>query len=391
MYARLGLIAVCGFALSAVCLGGAFALGGGNAVETAISSFGGFGQVSCGVAGPFTADASRTLPWNGDGDRVAVAVAANSFYRPGSGDQLVVKGDPRIVSHVYVRDGVVGIDCNPGGLFFGRAPRIEVTLPGRKFRSFEQRGSGNMQLAGLSQDEAQISIKGSGDIQADGKVDRLTLQIAGSGNLTATGATNSLALDIMGSGDAKLRSLTAKDADVEVNGSGDVELAVRDSSRVSIVGNGSGDITAEGSTDDLKVAMHGSGDARLGALSAKNADVHIAGSSDAEVAPSQSLNAAIAGSGDVHLRTEPEKFDASISGSGEIVHADGKTDDRRSLRRQHARYEEGALRAAALDAAGHGGDDSDAELEQAKARLKARIEAHVARALDQAAIGPDKN
>ena len=32
---------------------------------------------------------------------------ADTFYRAGSGDQLVVKGDPGLVSHVSVRDGVV--------------------------------------------------------------------------------------------------------------------------------------------------------------------------------------------------------------------------------------------------------------------------------------------
>ena len=146
MYARLGLIALSGFALSAICLGGAFALGGGNAVEGAVFNFGGFGMPVCPAAPP-SAASSRTLPWDGGGDRVAVAFAANSYYRPGNGDQLVVKGDPRIISHVTVRGGVVSLDCNPGGFFFGQRQRIEVTLPGRQFRSFEQQGSGNMQLS----------------------------------------------------------------------------------------------------------------------------------------------------------------------------------------------------------------------------------------------------
>ena len=389
MHARLGLIAVCAFVLSAICLGGAFALGGSNVMDGAMFNFGGFGLPSCGAMGPFTATTSRTLPWNGDGDRVAVAVAANSFYGPGNGDQLIVKGDPRIISHVYVRDGVVGIDCNPGGFFFSRSQRIEMTLPGRKFRSFEQRGSGNMRLAGLSQDEAQISIKGSGDIQADGKVDRLTLQIAGSGNLTATGATNSLNLDIMGSGDAKLGNLAARNADVEVNGSGDVELAVRDATTVSIVGNGSGDVVAEGATDNLKVAMHGSGDARLGALSAKNADVHIAGSSDAEVAPSQSLNVGITGSGDVHLRTEPKNIDISIRGSGEIIHPDGRVEDRHHSYERHASADDAATRAAVKEATERDAD-ADEHLARAQAEFSARIKERVARELEKAGVAADR-
>ena len=390
MYARLGLIAFSGFALSAICLGGAFALGGGHAVEGAVFNFGDFGLPLCSAAGQSTAT-SRTLPWDGNGDRVAVALAANTYYRPGSGDQLVVKGDPRIISHVYVRDGVVGIDCNPGRFFLNRRQRVEVTLPGRSFRTFELRGSGNMQLANLSQAEAQILVKGSGDVQADGKVDRLTIEIAGSGNVTARGTTDALDLDINGSGDAKLGSLIAKNADVRVDGSGNAEIAPRGATQVSIVSEGSGDVTAEGSTDNLKVAVHGSGEARLGELSAKNADVHLAGSGDAEIAPYQSLNAGIAGSGDVRLRAEPGKLDASISGSGEIIHADGTTEDRHSLRERHARSEEKALRAAALDATTRDDEESSADLEQAKARLEARIRARVARELDRADIGQGPN
>ena len=384
MRTKLALVAISGFTISALCLGGAFALSGG-AIANADFAFGGFGLPRCEAMGSAVAT-SRTLPWNGDGDRVAVDLPANAFYKPGSGDQLVVKGDPRIISHVYVRDGVVGIDCNPGGgLFFSRPQRIEMTLPGRKFRTFEVRGSGDMQLAALSQPEAQIMIKGSGDVQADGQVDRLTVQIAGSGNLTARGATNALDLDINGSGDALLSGLVAKNADVRIDGSGDVELAARDAGHVSITGNGSGDVTAEGSTDDLKVAMHGSGDAKLGALSAKNADVHLAGSGDAEVAPAQSLTAGIAGSGDVQLRTEPATLDASISGSGEIIHPDGTTQDRRSLRKRHARADEGADRADVAAAAARD-EDADARLERAQTELSARIKERVAHALENAGV-----
>ena len=384
MRGKLLFVALSGFAVSAVCLGGAFALNG-NAVGGAMFDFGGL--PACGPAG--STATSRTLAWDGGEDRVAVAVAANSYYRPGNGDQLVIKGDPRIISHVYVRDGVVGIDCNPGGFFFGRSERIELTLPGRKFRTFELRGSGDMRLAELAQPEAQILIKGSGDVQSDGKIDRLAVEIHGSGDMTASGTTDALNVDIRGSGNAKLGGLTVKSADVRVDGSGDVEIAPRDAASVSIVSNGSGDIDAAGSSDSLKLAMHGSGDARLGGLAVKNAEVRIAGSGDAEVAPSQSLNAGIAGSGDVQLRTEPAKLDASISGSGEIIHPDGTRQDRHHFSQRHARLEDREFKAAMRDETARGHDGSDEDLERAQAGLEARIKARVARELDRAGVGPD--
>ena len=389
MHARLGLVALSAFAVSAVCLGGAFALGG-NAVEGAAFNFGGFGRPLCEANGQSN-PTSRTLPWDGEGDHVAVAVPADSYYRPGNGDQLVVKGAPGIISHVYVRDGLVGIDCNPGGFLFSRPQRIEITLPGRKFRAFEQRGSGNMQLAELSQPEAQISIKGSGGVQADGKIDHLTVLIAGSGDLTAKGAAGALEVAVKGSGAAKLDGLAVKSADVTIDGSGDVEIAPRDAARVSVIDNGSGNVVAEGSTDDLTLAMRGSGNARLGRLAAKNADVKIAGSGEAEIAPADKLNVGIAGSGDVQLRTEPKSLDASIRGSGEVIHPDGRTEDRHHSYQRHARVEDRAIRTAVLGALARDGNEDDDDLERATASLEARIKARVARELDRAEIGSDSN
>ena len=94
MRTKLAAIAMSGFAVSAICLGGAFALGGSAIGDTMLR----YRAVSASrVATPPVRPrvTSRTLPWDGNGDRAAVAVAANTSYRAGSGDQLVVKGDSR--------------------------------------------------------------------------------------------------------------------------------------------------------------------------------------------------------------------------------------------------------------------------------------------------------
>jgi len=387
MRTKLAIVAISGFVLSAVSVSVAFAVGGGT-LGNADFSFGGFGMPSCGLAGPAAAAASRTLPWNGNGDRVAVALAASAYYHPGNGDQLVIKGDPRLISHVYVRDGVVSIDCNQGGFMFSRPEhRIEVTLPGRPFKTFELLGSGDMKLAGLSQPDAEISLKGSGNITADGKFDRLKVLIAGSGDIAATGSTEDLNLDVEGSGDAKLAGLTAKNADVSIDGSGDVEIAPRDATNVTISDEGSGGVKAEGTTGNLKIEMEGSGDAKLGGLVAKSADVHISGSGEAEIAPEDRLNVSIGGSGDVTLRREPKSIDVSIGGSGEVIHSDGRREDRRSHER-HARAE--AISGSAVAAAMAHDGDADAHLARAQADFAARIKERVAHELEKADIDDDR-
>ena len=378
MRTKLAVIAVSGFAVSAICLGGAFALGG-SAVGDSILDIGDFGQPRCDTAGP-SAVISRTLPWDGDGDRAAVAVVANTYYRAGSGDQLVVRGDSRIVSHVYVRNGVVGVDCRTGSVFHSNPERIEVTLPGRNFRSFAQLSSGDMRLAALSQPEAKISVEGSGSIEADGKIERLTAVIDGSGNLAVTGNAGSLDLTVEGSGDAKLGELVVKNADVTIAGSGDVEISPQGASRVAITGEGSGDVKAAGTADTLKVKVRGSGDMKLGGLRARNADVDIAGSGEVEVAPQDALVVGIDGSGDVTLRSEPKKLEASIAGSGYITHPDGTRQDRHSHDR-HARLEREDFGAIVDEAAARGGPPDPDELDRATAKLKARIRHQVAQSL----------
>jgi hypothetical protein len=373
MRSKLALIAISGFAVSAVCLGGAFALGG-EAVGDAIMGVGNFGQPSCQIGGPLT---SRTLPWDGGNDRVAVEMHADATYQAGSGDQLVIKGDPGMVSHVYVRDGVVGIDCR-NNFHFGKSPRLEITLPGRPFRTFEQRGSGNMRLAGLVQPDTKLSIEGSGDIQADAKVERLTVRVAGSGDVTATGSAGALDVNLEGSGDVKLSGLATKSAHVKIDGSGNVEVAPQDASRVDVISEGSGDFEAAGTTNNLTVSVEGSGDMKLGRLAAGIVNVGIHGSGNVDVAPRDALKVEIDGSGDVTLRNEPKKIETSIAGSGDIIHADGTRQSRHSER--HARTDED-LGAVIDRAAAEGRAPEPDELERAKAKLKARIRHEIAQGL----------
>ncbi|MES2295098.1 MAG: DUF2807 domain-containing protein [Pseudomonadota bacterium] len=305
MRTKLAIIAVSGFAISAVCLGGAFALGG-RALGTAV-----FGTDLASLADlprcdtkaqPVATASSRSLPWDGNGDRAAVALPANVHYQAGSGDQLVVKGDPDFVAHIRVKDGLVSLDCN-GNFHFNKDDRIDVTLPGRRtFKSFALLGTGDVQLSGLSQPEVKLSIAGAGDIRADGK------------------------------------------------------------------------------TDNLKVDVRGSGNLKLGDLAAKTVDVDIKGSGKAEVAPEDSLNVDLAGSGTIYLRREPKKIETSIHGSGHIVHPDGTSQGGRAYER-HARAEDAAIRMAVLKALENDDDMDRDDMERAKHRLKERIRARVAQEL----------
>ena len=349
MRTKLAMIALSGFAVSAVCLGGAFALGGGQLGDATLnlSDFGdSFGMPRCDATGtPASTAETRSLPWDGGEDRAAIAIPATTHYQAGNGDQLVVKGDPAIISHVRVHNGVVSLDCRNGFMNWSGNNRVDVTLPGRRtFQKFEMMGSGNMQLSGLSQPEAKVEIDGSGTIETDGKVDRLHLEI-----------------------------------------------------------DGSGTVQSKGQTDDVRVEVNGSGNVRLGDLVDRDAHVDISGSGKVEIAPQNSLNVDISGSGTIYLRTEPKSIESDFSGSGKIVHANGTVDDRHErhaeLERTYRRHAVPAgsdgngdeINAIVQDAIRHGRSPDPDKLHAAEDRLNAKIREKVAKELDKVDLDDSDN
>jgi hypothetical protein len=239
MRTKLAMIALSGFTVAAVCLGGAFALDSGKLKDSLIS-FGDSDSPRCDLS--LTGQqATRNLAWDGR-DTAAVAVPANIHYRRGQGDQVVVTGDSALVPHIHVVDGAVRLDCRIRGL---RGTRLEVTLPGREFEGFTIAGVGDMSLENIDQPDLKITVAGAGNVAASGNVKRLELQVAGAS------------------------------------------------------------------------------DAKLAGLAVDRVAVHIAGSSQIDVAPKDDLEANIVGSGTVMLHSEPKNIETHIIGSGRIIHPDG--------------------------------------------------------------------
>jgi hypothetical protein len=320
MRTKLAIIAVSGFAISAVCLGGAFALGG-NAIGNAVFDFDGFDLPRCDTADKSAAGAdTRALAWDSS-DRAAIALPANTHYQAGAGDQLVVKGDPVIISHIRVRNGVVGLDCHG---FLGDSGRIDITLPGkRSFRTFEVMGTGNMDIAGVSQSEVALKVAGAGTITADAKVSKLDMDVSGSGTVEAKGQTDKLNVDVSGSGKIRAGELQTNDADLDVSGLGNIE-----------------------------------------------------------VAPQGALNVDLSGAGTIYLKKEPRSIQSDMSGAGHIVHPDGESQgSTRHMR--HARANGPDLDVIIQEAVASGREPDQDELDAAKDKLSQRIRERVARELEK--------
>jgi len=81
---------------------------------------------------------------------------------------------------------------------------------------------------------------------------------------------------------------------------------------------GSGDVRATGKVEHLDAAIAGSGDLHLDGLEAREAKVSVSGSGDVDVWASETLVASVSGSGDVTYRGEP-KVTKSVAGSGSVA------------------------------------------------------------------------
>ena len=125
-------------------------------------------------------------------------------------------------------------------------------------------------------------------------------------------------VSLAGSGDVYSEDvIKADDFKSSLAGSGDLKLKL-DTNHVKSSIAGSGDIYLQGSTNSVKTNIAGSGDIHAYELSAKEAEVSIAGSGGVKISVSDMLKARISGSGNVYYKGNPAKQDVKVSGSGNV-------------------------------------------------------------------------
>ncbi len=240
MAKSLAVVAGTGIAISAVCLGLAGALAGDDFRNFHIHSlyfdglFRSCGEGNEGNTAGVTGN-TREIAWDSDGDEVTINVPATVTYRPGTRTTLLASGSPETLSHLRVRGGRIEFDCR--GLFFGGD--LDLILPGQTLSDFTLNGSGRLVLENIDLPELDVTIRGSGEVEA-------------------TGTAEDVGLSIAGSGEAHLGRLAVKSMEVRIAGSGDAEIAPEDEADIRIAG--SGEIRLLTQPRSLETSIAGSGD-----------------------------------------------------------------------------------------------------------------------------------
>lgn len=109
----------------------------------------------------------------------------------------------------------------------------------------------------------EVTLDGAGDLNLkdlNGK--SLKLNINGSGNANAEGKVQDFSVRVSGSGDVSAKNLNTEDADLQITGSGNIRTTVTGTLKATIIG--SGGVTYFGSPKKVEPQIIGSGDVEAG-------------------------------------------------------------------------------------------------------------------------------
>ena len=185
-------------------------------------------------------DTSASAPVN-----FALAGPDDVFLTVGDELDIQVEGDAEVLEDLRFKleGDSLGVGRESGWDSAKGKAIIRITMPAP--RELSLAGSGDIEAATLAED-AEVSVAGSGKVTVETVAsDELDISVAGSGSLTASGTAKTLEISIAGSGDINFADLEADTVDISIAGSGDVELASDGTVEASIAG--SGDVRVTGS------------------------------------------------------------------------------------------------------------------------------------------------
>jgi hypothetical protein len=190
-------------------------------------------------AGASDSETRTTAPFHA----VLFAGSWNVDVKVGGESSVIIEGKKDIIAKVKteVVDGELRIGIERGLMsLFGNHDldglTAHLTVP--ELTAFALNGSGTADIMGLNGGTTKFVLDGSGDLNAKGKLDTLSLVVNGSGT-------------------ADLSALEAAKASAMVNGSGDARVDPRETLAATI--NGSGQVTYAHEGIKVTSVIHGSG------------------------------------------------------------------------------------------------------------------------------------
>lgn len=187
-------------------------------------------------------------------------VSADIDFTYDSVTKLVAVGQANILDLLEFQvndDGILTIDTKHNACFRDvEGLKMNIHLPKLEYVGIQ--GSGNVYTTNLfpNQDEMEIEVNGSADVDMKLQAKLVDVTLDGSGTIRLEGSANELDYDCNGSGDLKTFGFLSHIVKVEINGSGNAEVNADSILETSV--NGSGDIYYKGVAPS-KTEINGSG------------------------------------------------------------------------------------------------------------------------------------
>lgn len=265
------LIAVAGFFVSVISLGGAAALGGYNLQKSGWS----FpitwdweadeGGREIDWSGP---DTTRTVDWEGAEDLNLVLPAEVTFTQ-GATPSLVISGPRDAVDAVMVNGGDItlrgrtrakvsmsGLDVDVEGL--DNLRRLKVVIVAPNVRSISASAATNLTVNGVQREDFELRARAGSDVTAHVDVDRLDLEVSSAADAVVDGRADRLEIEVHSGGDARLDKLAVNDATIEAHSGAEATLAPRNSADVEV--HSGADVRLLSRPTDLRTDIHSGGD-----------------------------------------------------------------------------------------------------------------------------------
>lgn len=232
MIRKLLIVFASGLALSIALLSAAWVIGGEELLRRAPTDFGGW-TIGHDHRHHHGRTESRTLDFDA-GKVLTIDAPVTLRFTRGTETRMTVEGPGRMVERLNWHDGTLSSERK--GRWFG-AP-LEVTITAPQLAGLVLHGASDVALIALDQPSLAIDAHGAVDLEASGKVGRVTV--------TSRGA-----------GDIDLERLEATDAAIDIGGVGDVD--VNASGNVDAAISGAGDITLHRKPATLNSRINGFG------------------------------------------------------------------------------------------------------------------------------------
>ena len=196
----------------------------------------------------------RTFAWTGK-DELRIDLPVDVVFVQGAEARIVVSGPKAYVDRLRVDGGQITLEDSDdidhdsltidahGLRVESDSDRVKITVVAPDVTRFDVRGSGDLEVRKYDHPTFAVSVSGSGDVEAAGRVETVTVDNSGSGyvNLAELKARDAI-VDVSGSGGGALFA-TGK-AKIDISGSGDVELRTEPKTVSSEI-TGSGEVRRE--------------------------------------------------------------------------------------------------------------------------------------------------